>query len=254
MAAHRPDRQTRRRIAQMEAKRKLRRDQASRRRRDNILAAVALAAVLGLAVSLQAVLFSSNPTAEQMELLQTPLPVPENSPIPDPSLAQGRVFKGSLVTNQGTLDLELDGRVAPQAVAVFKTLADEGYFAGKACHRLTTLPTMAVLQCGSADGRGGGDPAFQWGPVENAPANGRYPAGTVAVARGAEQDTHGRQFFIVYKDTTLPGDTGGYTVMGKVTSGLAVVRKIAAEGLRDAEGPGDGAPKMPVTIDSLSLK
>lgn len=254
MAAHRPDRQARRRIAQMEAKRALQRDQVSRRRRDNILSAAALVLVLGLAVSLQAVLFSSNPTAEQMRLLETPLPVPESSPVPDPSLAKGRVFTGSLVTNQGTMGVRLDGNDAPQAVAVFKSLADDGYFSGRNCHRLTTFPTMGVLQCGSADGRGGSDPAFRWGPVENAPADGRYPAGTLAVARGAEQDSHGRQFFIVYKDTLLPGETGGYTIMGRITSGLDVVRKIAAGGLRDSASPGDGAPKMPVTIDSLSLK
>ena len=66
---------------------------------------------------------------------------------------------------------------------------------------------------------------------------------------------NGTQFFIVYKDTVIPADSaGGYTIVGKVTSGLDVVTKIAAAGIKKGESATDGAPAEAVTIDSFSLK
>jgi peptidyl-prolyl cis-trans isomerase B (cyclophilin B) len=66
---------------------------------------------------------------------------------------------------------------------------------------------------------------------------------------------NGKQFFIVYKDTVIPADTAvGYTVVGRVTSGLDVVSNIAASGITPGSSDTDGAPVEPVTIDSFSLK
>ena len=47
---------------------------------------------------------------------------------------------------------------------------------------------------------------------------------------------------------------GGYTVVGRVTSGLDVVSNIAAAGITPGSSDTDGAPVEPVTIDSFSLK
>ena len=53
----------------------------------------------------------------------------------------------------------------------------------------------------------------------------------------------------------IPADAaGGYTVVGKVTSGLDVVSSIAAAGVKPGASATDGAPVEPVTIDSFSLK
>lgn len=265
MAAKRENREMRRRIAQMEARRALRRDQLQRRKRDNIIGGSAILAAIAAGVLIQLTVFNSNPTPAEVEQLRRgleetiPDPGASASPqatnaahIPSPEIAAGRVFAGTLATNQGDIEVELDGRAAPQAVAVFKTLADEGFFEGKNCHRLTTAPSMGVLQCGSVDGKGAGDPEFQWGPVENSPKDGSYPAGTIAVARGQSTSSNGTQFFIAYKDSTITQDTGGYTIMGKVTGGLDVVRRIAEGGVTEA-GRQDGAPNIAVTIDTLTL-
>ncbi|WRH26446.1 peptidylprolyl isomerase [Arthrobacter sp. JZ12] len=251
----------RRQLSQIEAKRALGRSQQQRRRRDNRLAALAAAVVLVLAVALQVFWFSSNPTPAEMAALEEAAgdaeaasaePTGNGPNIPDPSTAEGRVFTGTLATSAGEIGVKLDGNVAPQAVAVFSSLAEDGFFAGKNCHRLTTAPTMGVLQCGSVNGDGAGDPSYLWGPVENSPQDGSYPAGSIAVARGSETDTNGTQFFIVYKDSQIPQNTGGYTIMGSVTSGLDVVQEIAEGGV---EGGGqDGPPATPVTIDSLTLQ
>ncbi|UUL75218.1 peptidylprolyl isomerase [Pseudarthrobacter sp. Fe7] len=266
-ASSRSARETKRRIQQMEAKRDLRRDQEKRRKRDNLVAAGAGAAAVALAVVLQLTAFAGNPTEAEYAAAQAGLTEPSASPtpsaaatngpnIPAPDTAAGKTFAGRLVLNGSPLGVEVDGTKAPQAAAVFKSLSDEGYFGGKTCHRLTTADKFGVLQCGSPNGDGQGDPNYAWGPLENTPADNVYPAGTIAVARtGNNAYGNGTQFFIVYKDTTIPADAaGGYTVVGKVTSGLDVVSNIAAAGITPGASDTDGAPKQPVTIESFSLK
>jgi peptidyl-prolyl cis-trans isomerase B (cyclophilin B) len=263
VAANRPDRETRRRIAQMEARRALRNDQLRRRRRDNLAGGITLAAAVAVGLVLQLAVFGSNPTAEQLQRVEEELQAadPEASAsasanganIPSADVARGKTFTGTLATSEGDIKVSLDGAKAPQAVSVFSTLAGDGYFTGKNCHRLTTAESMGVLQCGSADGTGAGDPQYQWGPVENSPADGSYPAGTIAVARGQSTTSNGTQFFIAWKDSTIAQDSGGYTIMGKVTEGLDVLRKIAAGGVKES-GSQDGAPKIPVSIKSFTLK
>jgi peptidyl-prolyl cis-trans isomerase B (cyclophilin B) len=266
-ASSRSAREAKRRIQQMEAKRELRREQEKRRKRDNIIAAGAGAAAVVLAVVLQLTAFAGNPTEEEFAAAEAGLSSPSASPtpsaqatngpdIPSADTAVGKVFTGELKLNSGTVGVELDGTKAPQASAVFKSLSDEGYFAGKTCHRLTTGESFGVLQCGSADGKGSGNPDYTWGPLENTPEDNTYPAGTIAVARtGDNAYGNGTQFFIVYKDTVIPPDSaGGYTVVGRVTSGLDVVTNIAAAGIAPGTNATDGAPVEAVTIDSLSLK
>ncbi|MBF4995325.1 peptidylprolyl isomerase [Arthrobacter gandavensis] len=252
-AGSKSTRTSRRRLARKEAKEAFAREQRKRRLRDNAFAGAAGALALALAVALQVFWFSSNPTADDLAALRQGAQAGQGaSAIPDTSLAAGKTFTGTMVLNGAGVEVELDGSAAPQAAAVFKSLADSSFFGGKDCHRLTTQDTMGVLQCGSRDGTGAGDPDYQWGPVENSPEDGAYPAGTIAVARGATPDSHGTQFFIAYKDSVITQETGGYTIMGKVTSGLEVLEAIAADGV--ADGGRDGRPSTPVTIDSFTLK
>ena len=98
-----------------------------------------------------------------------------------------------------------------------------------------------------------------------------YPAGTIAVANANQQpnpqtgdpgtsNTGSSQFFLVYKDTTLPAN---YSVIGKTDdAGLTVLQQIAKKGIVPKEGdpapkPGepvtDGKPKEPVNIATMKL-
>ncbi|MFC8409138.1 peptidylprolyl isomerase [Arthrobacter sp. NPDC057259] len=264
-ASSRSAREAKRRVHQMEAKRELRRHQDKRRKRDNIIAGATGGAALVLALVLQLTVFASNPTEEEFKAAEAGLSTPSATPtpaasngenIPKPETAAGKTFTGDLKLNRGTLGVELDGTKAPQAAAVFKSLADQNFYAGVSCHRLTTADSFGVLQCGSKTGDGASDPAYTWGPLENTPTDNKYPAGTIAVARtGNNAYGNGTQFFIVYKDTVIPADSaGGYTVVGKVTSGLDVVSGIAAAGIKPGTSATDGAPVESVTIDSFSLK
>lgn len=173
--------------------------------------------------------------------------------LPDKATAAGRTFTATLTTNCGDVVLTLDGTKAPQATAALVDLARRNYYTDAPCHRLTTAATLKVLQCGDPTGTGQGTPGFGYG-VENAPKDGRYPRGTVAMARTSDAAKGtGAQFFIVYGDSSLP-DANGYTVVGKVTAGLDIVDKVAAQGVAPNDtNPDDGSPAAPISILSVAV-
>jgi peptidyl-prolyl cis-trans isomerase B (cyclophilin B) len=201
---------------------------------------------------------SASPSSSGAAPVASPCPSPTVKPpsspasfkdVPPKSLAEGKSWILTLATTCGTITAQLDGAKAPQATASAIFLAQKNFWAGTPCHRLTTQGIF-VLQCGDPTGTGSGGPGYDFGPVENAPSDGTYPAGTLAMARAASPDSNGSQFFIVHKDTKLPTDGGGYTIFGKVVGGLDVVEKVAAGG---SKPEGDGAPVRPISIVSATV-
>jgi peptidyl-prolyl cis-trans isomerase B (cyclophilin B) len=233
----------------------------ARRRRDNLVAVGAILVVAALATVAQLFYFTGGPGAP------VPTPTPSASAeapqgqnvgdVPSPDLAEGKAWTGELVLNDDIdLGIELDGKNAPQAVSVFLQEAKAGYYDGTTCHRLVKSDTAGLLQCGSIDDEGGSDPDFSYGPLENFPEDGLYPAGTIAVARASgDAYSQGRQFFVVYSDTQLPADAaGGYTVIGRVTSGLEdLVSGIADAGVEPIASESDGRPVVPTTITRVTI-
>ena len=169
---------------------------------------------------------------------------------PPKTLAANRTWTATVATTCGDMTFTLDGAKAPQTVSSFLFLAQKGFFNKTTCHRLVTSG-IYVLQCGDPTASGNGGPGYGYG-IENAPADGKYPAGTIAMARTSDPKSNGSQFFLVYKDSTLPTDGGGYSIFGTVSSGLDVVSKVAASGV---EGGGtDGKPATPINITSVTVK
>jgi peptidyl-prolyl cis-trans isomerase B (cyclophilin B) len=169
----------------------------------------------------------------------------------------------TITTNAGDIPVRLDVAQAPCAVNSLVSLAKQGYFDRTPCHRLSTQGYF-VLQCGDPTGTGRGGPGYTFADelVDNDPRlqpcgveSGQdyctYNAGTVAMAN-AGAGTNGSQFFLVYGNSKFPPD---YTVLGNMdAAGLKVVKAIAAGGIGtpDGIGPGDGAPKDPVIIASVT--
>jgi peptidyl-prolyl cis-trans isomerase B (cyclophilin B) len=174
------------------------------------------------------------------------------SKAPAATLAAHKSWQLTVQTTCGPMLIQLDGAKAPIAVSSTIFLAQQGFYNDTPCHRLTT-EGIFVLQCGDPTGTGTGGPGYSYGPVENAPKNNVYPAGTVAMARqGGNAKSIGSQFFLVYKDSTIPSDSaGGYTVIGKITGGLGTLEKIAAGGV--SGGATDGEPARAVSILSTSV-
>jgi peptidyl-prolyl cis-trans isomerase B (cyclophilin B) len=167
----------------------------------------------------------------------------------------------TISTSAGDIPVTLEAAQAPCAVNSLVSLADQGYFDGTTCHRLTTQGYF-VLQCGDPTGTGRGGPGYTFADelVDNDPrlqpcgdeggtAYCTYNAGVVAMAN-AGPNTNGSQFFLVYGNSKFPPN---YTVLGNMgATGLKVVKEIAAKGVGTEDlGPGDGTPKDPVTITSV---
>jgi peptidyl-prolyl cis-trans isomerase B (cyclophilin B) len=257
----REQREARDRLQRYTARQEVNAHQTKRRLRDNIYAIAGVLVVAALAATTQIFYFTAGPGAPTPEpSASASAPTGTNVGAPDPALAESRIWTGELTINDIELGIELDGVNAPQATAGWVQAAATDYYPGKTCHRLATTAGFAFLQCGSLDGTGAGDPSFSYGPIENAPADGIYPAGTIAMARTAgDAYSNGHQFFIVTDATTLGTDeAGGYTVVGKVTSGLEnLIDQITSKGIDPEQIGADGqsgAPLVPASITALTLR
>lgn len=253
-------REARERLRRYNARQAVHENQLKRRKRDNYWAVGVVVVVAALATVAQLFYFNGGPGTPTPEpsasASETPVPGTNVGDVPDPSFVGGGIHTGTIGLNDSiTLDISLDADLAPQAVSSLAADSLTGYYIGKTCHRLVSTETAGLLQCGSLDGTGATDPSYSYGPIENAPADQLYPAGTIAMARASNDAySNGRQFFIVTTDTTLPNDSaGGYTVVGQVTSGLdQLIAQVTAAGT--ADGAQDGAPLIPTTITSFTIQ
>ena len=253
-------------LKRFEAKQNVTDHRVQVRAKDNRLAVIVTAAVFVFALMSQLVYFNFGPgvsPAACVHFTQSPLPSVSGKPnplqIPNAADSGCRDWKGDLVINKVDLKITLHGNLAPQAVANFIKLANDGYYSpGQACHRLVTSG-IYVLQCGDPKGDGTGGPGYSFGPIENAPTASAgvaptYKKGWLAMARTANSSTsQGSQFFIVYKDSQIPNDTaGGYTVFGEITSGLDGLNSVFNGGVKG--GGTDGKPAVSAAIQSISVK
>lgn len=154
----------------------------------------------------------------------------------------------SFATNCGDITIEAYGASAPIAVTTMLSLARNGFFNETLCHRLTTNESY-LLHCGDPTATGMGQLSFEY-DNENLPKSieNNYPAGTVGIWN-SEEISNGSQFFIVYEDSSLPPS---YTIWGKVTKGLDIVRAIAKDGVMN--GKSDGSPKRKIAIERVKVR
>jgi cyclophilin family peptidyl-prolyl cis-trans isomerase len=153
-------------------------------------------------------------------------------------------------TDQGDLTLTLDRAKAPCAAASFVYLTEQGFYDDTPCHRLVNQESFGVLQCGDPTGQGSGGPTYKY--AEEVTPDTTYPRGTIAMAKTSAPNTTGSQFFLCFVDTTLPPE---YTVVGTIDEpGLQVLETVAAGGIKDAGPTGDGAPAIPVQIQSMTVQ
>lgn len=157
----------------------------------------------------------------------------------------------TMTTDRGVLEFELDAAAAPCTVNSFAFLTEQKFFDATRCHRLSNQG-LFVLQCGDPTGEGSGGPGYLYRD-ENLPTGDgpRYTEGTLAMATRA-RNANGSQFYIFFGDSgRLPPS---YSVFGRVTKGLDVVKRVAAAGVDESlPGTDDGAPKLPVTITSMTV-
>ena len=138
---------------------------------------------------------------------------------PDEIIDPLRRYTATLHTDRGDIVIELFAEAAPLTVNSFVFLAEHDWFDGVTFHRV--LPGQ-LAQSGDPSGTGYGGPGYNL-PDEIDPARGFDDAGLVAMASNGP-NTGGSQFFITL--APAPNLTGRYTIFGKVTAGLDVVRAL----------------------------
>lgn len=143
------------------------------------------------------------------------------------------IEKNPLVTMEiedyGTIKIELYPEYAPNTVANFVSLIENGFYDGLTFHRL--VPGF-VLQGGDPDGDGTGGPGYTIDGEFK--ANGytkntlSHDKGVISMARSMDYDSAGSQFFIVLDDSAKSSLDGMYAGFGRVTEGMEILEEIEA--------------------------
>jgi len=177
-----------------------------------------------------------------------PLADPQRSK-PTERLNPKRTYTAVIVTNCGTIRILLANLRAPRTSSSFAALVRSKFYDGLSFHRIAKPGgNDYVIQGGDPLGTGNGGPGYS--VVEKPAKKTRYVKGVVAMAKTAEDapGTSGSQFFIVTADEApLPPD---YAVLGRVTGGTKVVRRIA----RLATDPVTEIPTDPVVIERITIE
>ncbi|MFG0328640.1 MAG: peptidylprolyl isomerase [Phycisphaerales bacterium] len=151
--------------------------------------------------------------------------------------------KVRLETDHGEMTLELWDDVAPKHAENFLKLVDDGFYDGLTFHRI--IPKF-VIQGGCPRGDGTGGPGWR----VNAEFNDRpHEKGVLSMARSADPNSAGSQFFVCLTREHCQHLDGQYTAFGKVVDGLNVVDELASSKLAD---PSAGRPANPPTITKAS--
>ncbi len=159
------------------------------------------------------------------------------------------------IKDYGTIKIELYPKYAPNTVANFVNLVEEGFYNGNTFHRL--VPGF-VLQGGDPEGNGTGDPGYsikgefrENGYTKNTL---KHTTGIISMARSAAPDSAGSQFFIVLADSQMISASldNKYAGFGKVIEGLEIIKKI--EDSEKVENEQTGKLKENITIESATVE
>jgi len=160
-----------------------------------------------------------------------------------------------IVTTEGTIVLELDGKQAPLTVGHFLELVDSGFYDGLIFHRV--IPGFMAQA-------GGYTPGLKLketdDTIPNESGNGMSNLrGTIAMARTGDPHSANSQFFINVADNSrldpsknMAGGKWGYTVFGFVIQGMEVVDKIVAVKTGSQGKLRSDVPVVPIVIKKMS--
>ena len=159
-----------------------------------------------------------------------------------PYLPPGRKL-ATMETTQGTVVLELWEDKVPNTVVNFVYLANSGKYDGVEFHRV--IPGF-MAQTGDVEHKGGyGGPGYSIpGEFDKSLS---HTEGVLSMARSADRDSGGSQFFIMLAAAThLDGD---YAAFGKVVSGMDVIHA-----LKKGDSARNGTVDAPDTIVTIRVE
>ena len=186
---------------------------------------------------------SAEAGANGCKKVEAPEPKAVSFKKPKQVLKPGEEATVVMKTSCGTFEIALDTKRAPKTANSFAFLVEEGFYDDLTIHRV--VPEF-VIQGGDPEGSGTGGPGYK--VVEKPPANLAYTKGLVAMAKSSAEPpgTSGSQFYVVTApDAGLPPE---YALVGKVSSGMAVVETIGELGTPEEK------PKQTVLIEEATLE
>ena len=138
-----------------------------------------------------------------------------NSP-PKMQIDPNKIYRATIKTTRGTIELELYPEHAPKTVNNFVFLANQGFYDGTPFHRVIS---DFMIQGGDPTGTGAGGPGYRFeDEIRENPLT--HEKGVISMAN-AGPNTNGSQFFITH--LPQPHLNGNHTVFGKVLSGQDIV-------------------------------
>jgi cyclophilin family peptidyl-prolyl cis-trans isomerase len=165
---------------------------------------------------------------------------------PKQTVTRGEKLTATVDTSCGRFEIQLDTSSSPKTVNSFAYLSKKGFYDDTTFNRI--VPHF-VIQGGDPLQNGSGGPGYS--VVEPPPQNASYQMGTVAMAKTAvaPRGQSGSQFFVVTAaDAGLPPN---YAILGKVISGMDVVKRIGTLG--DPASGDLGRPLATVVIRRISV-
>lgn len=150
----------------------------------------------------------------------------------------------------GVFYIELYPAVAPETVANFKKLVNEGFYNGIIFHRVAA---DTLIQGGDPTGTGyyGSDKKIKGEFSSNGFSNKlKHTVGVVSMARSNDYNSASSQFFVCVKD--LPGLDGDYAAFGKVVKGMDVVTAISRVPVNGEKPLTDQKIKSATLVDSIN--
>jgi cyclophilin family peptidyl-prolyl cis-trans isomerase len=173
-----------------------------------------------------------------------------------PALAQGAP-KVKFATSEGDFVVEVYPDKAPKTVENFLQYVKDKHYDGTIFHRVIST---FMIQGGGFDAsyaqKPTRAPVVHEGREALAKGGDKNVAGTLAMARTNNPNSASSQFFINVKDNDFLNPSAqapGYTVFGKVISGMDVVDKIKSVPTGAAGPFPTDVPKTPVLIKSAAL-
>jgi peptidyl-prolyl cis-trans isomerase A (cyclophilin A)/peptidyl-prolyl cis-trans isomerase B (cyclophilin B) len=159
-------------------------------------------------------------------------------------------------TNLGTIELELYPNEAPVTVENFLRYVKEGHYDGTVFHRVIK---GFMIQGGGFDADLNQKQTHE--PIKNEADNGlKNEPGTIAMARTADPHSATAQFYINTVDNRALNFRSkdprgwGYTVFGKVISGMDVVKTIEGRPTGSKAPFPKDVPQETVLIESVTVK
>ncbi|MDD6345893.1 MAG: peptidylprolyl isomerase [Oscillospiraceae bacterium] len=149
--------------------------------------------------------------------------------------------------NGKKIKIELYPEIAPITCENFEKLVKQGFYNGLCFHRVIS---GFMIQGGCPNGTGTGGPG--WNITGEFSANGikndlKHERGVISMARAANPDSAGSQFFIMHDDA--PYLDGQYAAFGRVVEGIDVVDEIAL-----APTDYNDKPKIPQIMKSVTIE